>query len=123
MLSLGIVALIVVLMTMASWFWRAYRVDIPKSPKAYMFILFGSLALGVAAVVQEPGVSAASWAIGLSAMMLYLLSTGAQKTSNTMVRVGTTIPAFISVDDSGDAFDSTSLTGSRLLIKFFRGHW
>ena len=42
---------------------------------------------------------------------------------DSAIEVGDTIPRFVSVDDSGTDFDSRSLNGHLVLIKFFRAHW
>ena len=67
--------------------------------------------------------AALPWSIGLAAFLLYLTATGAQKVADEGIQVGDTIPAFTAPDDEGNEFDSASLAGSRVLIKFFRGHW
>ena len=40
-----------------------------------------------------------------------------------VIRVGDTIPHFTALDGNGETFDSTSLHGHLVLIKFFRAHW
>ena len=119
----GIVALIVVLATTTRWFWRAYRVDIPASPRLFVAAWSVGLLLGVMAWSQGGANTAAAWAIGVALLMLYLASTGAQRVGNTAIKVGDTIPAFTALDEHGAQFDSASLAGSRFLLKFFRGHW
>ncbi len=39
------------------------------------------------------------------------------------IKVGDTIPHFTAVDGRGETFDSASLHGHLVLIKFFRAHW
>ena len=39
------------------------------------------------------------------------------------LQVGATIPAFDALDEHGERFDSASLEGHPVLIKFFRAHW
>jgi cytochrome oxidase Cu insertion factor (SCO1/SenC/PrrC family) len=39
------------------------------------------------------------------------------------IEVGDRIPRFTSIDDAGVEFDSRSLNGHLVLIKFFRAHW
>ena len=47
----------------------------------------------------------------------------APQRAQAAIEVGQTIPAFSALDEHGNVFDSGSLAGSRVLIKFFRGHW
>jgi peroxiredoxin len=39
------------------------------------------------------------------------------------IKVGDTIPHFTATDGNGNTFDSASLQGHLVLIKFFRAHW
>ena len=119
----GLIALLVVLATSVVWFWRAFKVDIPPSPIVFAIIWFGSALVGIYAFTQADGGAAAVWATGLGFLFLYLVSTGAQKISQESLKVGDRLPAFESVDDTGTPFNSMSLDGKPLLLKFFRGHW
>ena len=60
-------------------------------------------------------------AIGIACIAV-VSSTAVQAQEDT-IKVGDTIPAFSGVDDQGTPFNSSSLAGKRVLIKFFRGHW
>jgi hypothetical protein len=40
-----------------------------------------------------------------------------------VIQVGDKIPHFTALDDQGATFDSTSLSGHLVLVKFFRAHW
>ena len=120
---LGVVALVVVLGTLARWFQRAWRVNVPDTPYAFQAIAGLGLVLGVVALAVGPPGTAAWWAIGVAVVFLYLSSTGAQKVQGETMEIGDALPAFSAVDSNGDTFDSASLSGSRVLLKFFRGHW
>lgn len=124
MIDLGLLGLLIILGTLGTWFWRAWRVKIPTSTP-YPFIILWALGfvLGLVALIGGTESAYASWAVGVGAVMLYLVFTGAQKVSDNMVNVGDQIPAFTATDDQGSTFDSSSLAGSKVLIKFFRGHW
>lgn len=123
-MDLGLLGLLVVLATVGSWFWRAWRVNIPTStPYAFIGLWALGVVLGIAALTGETPSSYAWWAIGLGFILLYLVFTGGQKVSDSLVNVGDSIPAFRAITDQGETFDSSSLAGSRVLIKFFRGHW
>ena len=122
--ELGLIALTVILSTVGTWFWRAWRVNIPTTtPKIFIGLWGVGFALGIVALYRGSGDPFAPWAVGLGALMLYLIFTGAQKVADTMVEVGDVLPAFTTTDDKGESFDSASLAGSRVLFKFFRGHW
>jgi len=40
-----------------------------------------------------------------------------------VIEVGDAMPQFTSIDGQGQAFNSKSLNGHLVLIKFFRAHW
>jgi glycerol uptake facilitator-like aquaporin len=121
--SLGLVALLIVIGTAVRWFWRAWRVNVPSMPYFHAGLWATALVLGIVALNQGAPDPVAPWAVGLALMFLYLVLTGAQKVDGPMVNVGDAIPAFTAPADSGETFDSASLAGSGVLLKFFRGHW
>ncbi len=123
MLTLGLIALLVVLGTTVRWFWRMWRVNIPQTPYLFQALWGAGFVLGIVALQQGSGGSVAGWAVGVAGLLLFLSSTGAQKVTGEMIKVGDSLPAFTAPDDSGETFDSTSLAGSKVLLKFFRGHW
>ena len=124
MIDLGLLGLLIILVTTGTWFWRAWRVRIPTStPYPFIMLWALGLVLGIVALMGGTESSYAAWAVGVSVSLLYLIFTGAQKVSATMINVGDQIPAFTGTNDEGETFDSSSLAGSRVLIKFFRGHW
>jgi peroxiredoxin len=120
---LGLIALVLILASAARWFWRAWRVNVPRKPGLFRATWGTGLVLGCIAYYQSPEDPFAVWAIGLGILLVYLVSTGAQKVSGEMVEVGDTLPSFSALDENGDAFDSSDLAGKRVLLKFFRGHW
>jgi hypothetical protein len=120
---LGFIALVMVLGTMARWFYRAWHVNIPSTPYLFQALTAIGLVVGMTSVYIDAGSTAGGWAIGLSVLFLYLTSTGAQRVDDAMVAVGDTLPNFTAPDENGNVFDSTRLAGSRVLLKFFRGHW
>ena len=121
---MGLIALLVVLATTVRWFWRAFRVAIPKTTPYLFAVGWASGAmLGIFALIQHGGGVAAGWAAGLGLLFFYFVTTGAQKVGERMVVVGDQLPAFRATDDRGELFDSAELVGKPLLLKFFRGHW
>jgi peroxiredoxin len=51
------------------------------------------------------------------------VSISRQQLGDDAIAVGSTIPSFTATDEHGKIFDSQSLAGQPVLIKFFRGHW
>ena len=119
----GLIGFVIILAASGRWFWRAWQVNVPSTPRVFQVLLGTGLALGVLSIYLGQGDAFAPWAIGLAAFLLYLTATGAQSVADDGIQVNDAIPAFVAPDDSGNDFDSASLAGSRALIKFFRGHW
>ena len=120
---LGFASLAIVLATLVRWFTRAWRVNVPNTPYFFQALVGLGFVLGIVALNIDASPVAAGWAVGLAVLFVYLTSTGAQKVRGATVDVGDQLPAFTAPDDSGGVFDSSSLGGSRVLLKFFRGHW
>jgi hypothetical protein len=120
---LGLFALIIILAAATRWFWRAMQVNIPRNTSVFRVTWATGLVLGGIALYQTPQDSFAAWAVVLGLMLVYLVSTGAQRVSGEMVNVGDALPVFTALDENGDSFDSSSLAGKPVLLKFFRGHW
>ena len=123
MQNLGLIGFIVVLAASARWFWRAWAVNVPRTPYLFQSLLAAGLALGVLSLLQGQQDVFAPWAVGLGVLLIFLTATGAQKVGDRSVDVGDKIPPFNAPDENDNEFDSASLSGSRTLIKFFRGHW
>ena len=123
MQNLGLIGFIIVLAATARWFWRAWAVNVPKTPYLFQSLLAAGLALGVLSLLQGHQDPFAIWAVVLGVMLIFLTATGAQKVDEKSLNVGEKIPAFTAPDDNDVEFDSASLAGTRTLIKFFRGHW
>ncbi|MCP5068085.1 MAG: hypothetical protein GY946_16105 [bacterium] len=125
-LYLGLVALVVVAISIRFWFRALKRVEIPENRGGFIAAWIVAAGLGVAALVGEPGWLggiAAGLAVFASGFLLLTVAIGNQKVSDAAIRVGSTIPDFTATDEHGQSFDSQSLAGHPVLIKFFRGHW
>lgn len=120
---LGLVGFLITLGTIGRWFMRAWSVDIPKSPIVFQLLSGIGGILGLLALTIRPGDPMALAAIGLAALYIFLSSTSGQRTGEDGLKVGDDIPLFSLPDDNDVQFDSTNLVGSRVLLKFFRGHW
>lgn len=123
MQNLGLIGFIIILAASARWFWRAWRVNVPATPYLFQALLATGLALGALSIYLGQHDVFAPWAMGLAVLLIFLTATGAQKVANNGIDVGDAIPSFHAVTDNGEQFSSASLAGSRVLIKFFRGHW
>jgi hypothetical protein len=121
--NIGSIGFVIVMATLARWGWLLWNVKIPKSPIVFQALWAAGLLLGALSIYQGYDNALASWAVGVGLVFLFLSSTGKQRVDGDMVAVGDTIPAFSAPDQSNTTFDSASLAGSRVLLKFFRGHW
>ncbi|MCZ6710659.1 MAG: hypothetical protein O7B25_09875 [Gammaproteobacteria bacterium] len=120
---LGFASLAIVLATIVGWFTRAWRVNVPNTPYFFQATVGLGFVLGIVAFYIGTSTTSAGLAAGLAVLFVYLTATGAQKVRGATVGGGDTLPAFTAPDDGGHVFDSSSLSGSRVLLKFFRGHW
>jgi hypothetical protein len=116
-----------VLATSAVFWTRALQgVAIPKDRGFFVAAWLCAAALGLTALFGDPG-----WLGGIPASIsvfaaLFFLATvaiGRQKVGDGAIALGATIPHFTAPDEHGVDFDSQSLAGQPVLIKFFRGHW
>jgi hypothetical protein len=121
--GLGLVILVV---TTALWFRLTTKVAIPDNRTA--FLMFWGLAavLGVSSFFGDnPGWLSGTLGTlatlgGAVLLVLYLLR---KQGVGKPISVGDKIPAFSGVNDQGMEFDSSGMSGSPILLKFFRGHW
>ena len=82
--------------------------------------------LGVAALAVGAGWLGgvpAALAILIGAFFLFTVGISRQEVAQDAIVVGATLPSFTATDENDQLFDSSSLAGSPVLIKFFRGHW
>ncbi len=124
--KLGILALVVAVACTALWFYQARQVDIPENRTAFVVVFLAAAALGVAAFVKGTswlGGVAAVVAIFIGSFLPFTVAISRQEVMSNAIQVGDTIPHFTAVDGHGELFDSESLRGHPVLIKFFRAHW
>lgn len=110
----------------ALWFRRAFQLRLPRNRSAYVAVWLLGGALGVLAFAQGAGWGAglpAGLAILGSAFFCLTVAVSRQQVAADAVTVGAMLPAFRAPDEHGALFDSASLLGHPVLIKFFRGHW
>jgi hypothetical protein len=123
---LGFASLTLVAISIYQWIGRLKRVEIPTNRGGFVATWVIAAGLGIAALAGEPG-----WLGGIPASLtllattffLFTVAVGGQKVGEDASEVGATIPAFTAPDEYGETFESQSLAGHPVLIKFFRGHW
>ena len=123
---LGFASLGVIAISLALWFRALGQVAIPKNRGVYVATWALAAGLGVAALLGEPGwLGGVPAGIGTfaSVFFLFTVSISRQKVGDGAIQVGATIPDFTATDEHGQLFDSQSLAGHPVLIKFFRAHW
>ncbi len=108
------------------WFRQVRLVAIPENRSLFVAAWILAIALGLAAFVQRTrwfGGIAAVLGIGIGALLLFTVAISRQEVAPNSIRVGETMPQFTALDERGERFDSASLAGELVLLKFFRGHW
>lgn len=124
--SLGVAALLLAVATALAWFRKANAVAIPEDPTLFVIAFLSAVALGVAAFVIGTrwfGGVPALLGMFIGGLLPFTMSINDQAVADGAVAVGDRIPAFRSVDEFGQVFDSVELHDHLLLIKFFRAHW
>ena len=124
--TIGFVAFALVAGSMALWFRRMGRVQIPTDRRGFVACWAGGAVLGVLALSQGAG-----WVGGIPAGIATLAGTlfsvlvyiSPQKVAEDAVRVGESLRAFTAPDENGADFSIASAAGKPVLLKFFRGHW
>jgi hypothetical protein len=123
---LGFASLAVAGISLTFWFRAMRQVAIPESRGVYVAFCAVAAGLGVAALLGEPGwLGGVPAGMGTFASLVFLLTVAIspQKVGDGAITVGATIPPFTATDEHGEIFDSQSLAGHPVLIKFFRAHW
>lgn len=124
--AMGLLALVVVLVTLGLWAQQIRQVDIPANRTLFVIVFLSATALGVAAFVAGTrwfGGFAAVVAIFLGSLVPLTIAVSRQDVVGGAVGVGDVIPHFTAIDEFGEPFDSVALQDRLLLIKFFRAHW
>ena len=123
---MGLAAIVLVVVSGVLWFRAAAAVRLPENRSLYVAAWLVGIVLAGLSLAGSPG-----WTEGLAAMIAifgssFLLLTVAisrQKVGESAIRPGDSIPEFSAVDEHGVRWESSSLIGQPLLLKFFRGHW
>jgi len=123
---LGISAALLSIGVWAAWMRHINQVSVPRDRRGYLAACAGGVALGIAAFVAGAGiVGGVGAALGILAGGTFagLRAQSRQGDQKPAVTVGGPILDFAAPDDSGQAFELSSLRGKPILLKFFRGHW
>ena len=125
--KLGIAALALALGTTVLWFRLTGTVGLPDSRAGFVVAWLGAVALGVFAFIRGtsiPGALPPVLGVLISSFLLFTVYISPQTLDTAKsIKVGDTIPHFTAPDGKGEPFDSASLNGHLVLIKFFRAHW
>ncbi len=122
----GLASLVVLAMSIYLWIRALKRVEIPENRGGFILAWVVAAGLGVTALAGEPGWLGgvpAGLTVFASSFLLLTIAIGGQKVGDKAIQVGATIPQFTATDEYGETFESVSLAGHPVLIKFFRGHW
>ena len=98
----------------------------PEGSQGFAACWVGGAGLGIFALTQGAG-----WIGGIPAGLAALAGTffsvlvlvSPQKVADSAIQVGERLREFTAPDENGDAFAISSVAGSPVLLKFFRGHW
>ena len=124
--SLGLTSLFIFAFSVYLWIRAIKRVEIPENRIPFIAAWAVAAGMGVMALVGNPGwlggIAAAIATFG-SMFLTFTIAISDQKVGGDAIRVGSPIPEFTALDEHGDTFNSQSLAGHPVLIKFFRGHW
>jgi hypothetical protein len=102
------------------------RVGVPENRIPFVLAFLSVAGLGFGAFVRGTrwyGGLAALVAIFIGLLIPFTVAISRQEVAPGAIAVGDTIPRFEATDEFGNLFDSESLHGHLLLIKFFRAHW
>lgn len=125
-MSLGLLAFAIVLVAGSLWFRAAMAVRLPENRIYYMTAWLTGVAFAIVALAGSPGWLggiAASLALLVGGFTIFTVAISRQSVADGAIGTGDTIPAFTALDDTGALFDSSTLAGTPVLLKFFRGHW
>ena len=124
--KLGFLALALALACVAVWSHQIQQVDIPEDRTAFVVVFLAAAGLGVAALVKGAGWvggAASVVAILIGLFLPFTVAISRQQVAIGAVQVGDALPHFTGLDEHEQVFDSESLRGHPVLIKFFRAHW
>ena len=123
---LSILAFAVAAGTAFIWFRLLSAVALPKNRTGFVLCMVTAICLAVGGLVTGSGawvVILSSISMVLGGLFLSLVLISGQKGGSGNLQLGSPLLSFSAPDQLGDTFDSSSLDGRPILLKFFRGHW
>ena len=127
-LALGL-ALIGLLLVTGGWIHYLSLIPqarVPKSPALHATIMAAGVLASLASLPFATSLLPwllAPLTLGNGGMFLWLIPQRHLPKGTLAVKIGDALPGFKAWDHTGNAFDSSSFAGKRVLLKFFRGHW
>ncbi len=118
-------ALVLIVGTTSLWFRAAKALRLPENRSYYVVAWIAGVGLAIFSLSGSPGwwgaVAVIALLVGLP--MLVPMAVSRQSTAGWTIHPGASLPEFSALDDRGARFESSSLAGQGVLLKFFRGHW
>ena len=124
--TMAYIAFVLIAGSVAMWVRALRSVAVPNNRIVYIVVWAAGAAAALSALFGSPGWLGGTLAVislVTAALLLLTVFIGGQKLGSDVIRVGMPIPAFSAPDEHGQVFDSATLAGNPVLIKFFRGHW
>ena len=125
--KIGLLAALLAASTAWYWFQLTRQVALPEDRTGVVVVFLTGVFLGVMAFVKRTswlGAVPPLFAIVVGLFLPVTMMISEQVVARDVaIDVGEKIPRFRSVVDNGTEFDSRSLNGHLVLIKFFRAHW
>ena len=125
-LYLSIMGFAIVFATGFRWFRLASAVALPENRLGFVASMVTGIGLAIAGLAQGAGPAGgvfSTLSILLGGLFVFTWSISKQKGGSGKFQPGAPMLAFSAPDHLGDTFDSSSLDGRPILLKFFRGHW
>lgn len=125
--KLGLGALALAIGCAVYWFHLAGEVKLPNDRTGFVLAFMAAALLGISAYIKgtsRMGAIPPALAIVIGLFLPFTIYISPQVVeANKVIQVGDVIPPFSAVDGNGESFDSRSLSGHLVLVKFFRAHW
>ena len=110
----------------ASWMRMINKVQVERGRLRLRLLAGASMVAAGLALVQGPelfGGILAGVSLVVTSVFVILSSLAGQSGQIPAVAVGQPLLEFSAPDQNGNVFDSATLRGKPILLKFFRGHW
>lgn len=123
---LSILGFAVVFATGFRWFRLVYAVALPSNRIGFLASMTVGICFAIAGIVQGAGLAGgvlSTLAILLGAFFIFTWSISKQVGGSGKFQPGSPLLAFSAPDQEGNTFESSTLDGRPILLKFFRGHW